>query len=112
MDGEPERLPVFRMAIATGRLPAGFAADDGAALVFAGTELERCVSSRTGARVLSVAADGEGGTVERDLPVTPLAGALPAPGTTRVRDVASVTADEPYGVSELRALRGGRHRWD
>jgi len=112
MDGEPERLPVFRTAIATGRLPAGFAADDGAALVLAGTELERCVSSRAGARVLSVAADGEGGTVERDLPVTPLAGALPAPGTTRVPNVASVTADEPYGVSELRALRGGRHRWD
>src|SRR6202012_1954408 len=29
-DGEPEGLQVFRQAIATGRLPAGFAADDGA----------------------------------------------------------------------------------
>jgi dipeptidase E len=112
MDGEPERLPVFRQAIATGRLPAGFAADDGAALLLRGTELERCVSSREGARVISVGADGEGGTVERDLPVTPLAGSSPAPGTTRTPDVASATADEPFAVSELRALREGRHRWD
>jgi dipeptidase E len=112
MDGEPERLPVFRQAIATGRLPAGFAADDGAALLLRGTELERCVSSRVGARVISVGADGEGGTAERDLPVTPLAGSLPAPGTTRASDVASATVDEPFAVSELRALRDGRHRWD
>jgi dipeptidase E len=112
MDGEPERLPVFRQAIATGRLPAGFAADDGAALLLRGTELERCVSSRVGARVISVRADGEGGTVEVDLPVMPLAGSTPAPGTTQTPDVASATADEPFAVSELRALRDGRHRWD
>jgi dipeptidase E len=112
MDGEPERLPVFRQAIATGRLPAGFAADDGAALLLRGTELERCVASRVGARVISVAADGDGGTVEHELPVIPLAGALPAPGTTAASNVASATVDEPRGVSELRALRGGRHRWD
>jgi dipeptidase E len=112
MDGEPERLPIFRQAIATGRLPAGLAADDGAALLLRGTELERCVASRGGARVLSVEADGDGGTVERELPVTPLAGALPAPGTSPAPNVASVRVDEPFGVSELRALRGGRHRWD
>jgi dipeptidase E len=112
MDGEPERLPVFRQAIATGRLPAGFAADDGAGMLLRGTELERCVASRAGARVVSVEADGDGGTVERELPVTPLPGALPAPGTTPTLDVASATVDEPFGISELRALRGGRHRWD
>jgi dipeptidase E len=112
MDGESERLPVFRQAIATGRLPAGFAADDGAALLLRGTELERCVASRDGARVIAVSADGDGGTVEHEMPVTPLAGALPAPGTTTTPNVASVRVDEPFGVSELRALRGGRHRWD
>jgi dipeptidase E len=112
MDGEPERLPVFRQAIATGRLPAGFAADDGAALLLRGTELERCVPSRAGARVISVEADGEGGTVELELPVIPLAGASPTPGTTPASDVASATRDEPFAVSELRALRDGRHRWD
>jgi dipeptidase E len=112
MDGEPERLPVFRQAIATGRLPAGFAADDGAAVLLRGTELVRCVASRDGARVISVSADGDGGTVEHEMPVTPLAGALPAPGTTPTPSVASARVDEPFGVSELRALRGGRHRWD
>jgi dipeptidase E len=112
LDGEPERLPVFRDAIATGRLPDGFAADDGAALVLYGTELERCVSSRASARVFSIAADGEGGTVERELPVTPLPGALLSPSGPSAPDIGSVGAREPYGVSELRALRGGRHRWE
>jgi dipeptidase E len=111
-DSELERLPVFRQAIATGRLPAGFAADDGAAVLLRGTELVRCVASRDGARVISVSADGDGGTIEHEMPVTALAGALPAPGTTPTPSVASVRVDEPYGVSELRALRGGRHRWD
>ena len=45
LDCEPERLPVFREAIATGRLEGGYAADDGAALVFAGTRLSACVAS-------------------------------------------------------------------
>jgi dipeptidase E len=112
LDGEPERLPVFREAIATGRLPAGYAADDGAALLLRGTELERCVSSRASARVLTIAADGEGGTVERELSVTPLPGAAPAPGSSRPAGIATVGDDEPFGVSELRALRGGRHRWE
>ena len=38
-DGESERRPTYHRLIAEGALPAGFAADDGAALVFAGTEL-------------------------------------------------------------------------
>ena len=62
------------------------------------------MSSRPGARVIRVSADGNGGTVERELPVTVLPGSQPAEGP--------VTAAEPYGVSELRALRAGRHRWD
>jgi peptidase E len=111
-DGEPERLPVFREAIATGRLPDGYAADDGAALLLHGTRLERCVSSRAGARVFTVAADGEGATTERELPVTPLPGATPAPGAPRAAGIGSVGDTEPFGVSELRALRGGRHRWE
>ena len=36
LDGEPERLPVYRAAVATGALPAGYAVDDGAALLFDG----------------------------------------------------------------------------
>ena len=101
LDGEPERRPAYLGAVGGGRLPAGWAADDSAALVFRGTALERCVASRRGARVIAVAPDGDGGTSERALPVELLPGAL------------GVASDEEAdGVSEMRALRGGRHRWD
>jgi peptidase E len=104
-DSEPERLPVFVRAVATGRLPAGYAADDGAALVLYGTELRSCVSSRAAARVLSVVPDGAGGTVQRELPVTPLA------GTSSVVAPADAGASaERDRVAELRALRDHRRR--
>jgi dipeptidase E len=45
-DGEEERRPAYRRLVASGELRAGWAADDGAALVFAGTELAEVVSSR------------------------------------------------------------------
>jgi len=48
-DGEPERLPVWLDALRAGRLPGGWAVDDGAGLLFAGTHLQRIVSSRPGA---------------------------------------------------------------
>jgi len=47
-DGEPERRSAYHNAIAAG-LPWGYAADDGAALHFRGTELAEVVSSRDGA---------------------------------------------------------------
>src|SRR5690606_12228467 len=62
-DGEPERLPVWLEAVRTGRLPGGFAADDGCALLFRGTRLERAVSSRPGAAALR--ADAVGGELVR-----------------------------------------------
>jgi peptidase E len=99
LDSEPERLPAYRRAIATGSLAPGYAADDCAALLFAGTGLAGCVSSRRGARVLAISAGASGRTLERELAVTPLAGAADDGG-------------DPFGVSELRALRAGRHRWD
>ena len=102
LNGEAERLPRFRAAVAAGELPPGYAADDGAALVFAGTHLTECVASAPGARILRFASDGEGGVREQELPVRLLPGA-------EHRDP---DADEPYGVSELRALRAGRHRWE
>jgi dipeptidase E len=109
LDGEPDRLPAYRRAIATGAMPPGYAVDDCAAMLFAGTRLSRCVSSRIGARTVRIDADGAGATVERDLPVSPLpdAGVDGVGGPAAARD-----AGEPYGVSELRALRAGRHRWD
>jgi dipeptidase E len=45
-DGEEQRRPAYRQLVTTGELRAGWAADDGAALVFAGTELAEVVSSR------------------------------------------------------------------
>lgn len=101
MDGEPERLPAYRRAVGSGMLPPGWVVDDCAALLVAGTDVLECVSSRPGARVVRVQADGEGGTVEAEMAVRALPGAIAA--ATPLRD---------RGVSELRELRAGRHRWD
>jgi len=45
-DGEPTRRPLYQRLVADGVLPDGYAADDGAALVFAGTALTEVVASR------------------------------------------------------------------
>ncbi|HEX5619954.1 MAG TPA: peptidase E [Solirubrobacteraceae bacterium] len=58
-DGEEQRRPVYRQLVASGELSAGWAADDGAALVFAGTELDEVVSSRPEAAAYRVEAGGE-----------------------------------------------------
>lgn len=44
-DGEEQRRPAFHRFITSGALSAGWAADDGAALVFSGTTLTEVVSS-------------------------------------------------------------------
>ena len=102
LDSEPERLPVFTEAVATGRLEPGYAADDGAALVFAGERLQVCVTSSPASRVLRVRPDGNGSVNVQEMPVK----VLSDPGETRP------VQPESHGVSELRALRAGRHRWD
>jgi peptidase E len=102
LDGESEREPVFKRAVATGELPPGFAADDGAALLYNGAWLVECVASRPDARVVHVDADGQGGVLETPRTVRLLAGAAKDGEAGR----------EPFGVSELRALRAGRRRWD
>jgi dipeptidase E len=102
LDGEAERLPVYRAAVADGELPGGYAVDDGAALVYIGTRLVECVGSRPDARVVRVEPDGAEGVVERELPVRRLPDA----------DDGVHGGDASGDVSELRALRAGRHRWD
>jgi peptidase E len=58
-DGEALRRPTYQGLVAEGRLPAGYAADDGAALVFDGTELREVVASRPEATAYRVeAVDG------------------------------------------------------
>jgi peptidase E len=65
-DGEPRRRPLYRELVASGFSP-GFAADDGAALHFVGTELRECVASRPNARAYRVER-GSGGAAETELP--------------------------------------------
>jgi peptidase E len=66
-DGEPARRPTYRRLVATRQLPSGWAADDGAALVFEGQELGEVVASRPQARAYRVEADGSGEVQERPL---------------------------------------------
>jgi peptidase E len=102
LGGEIERLPTYRAAVGAGQLPPGYAADDGAAVLFRGTRLAECVASQRGARVVRVTPDGAGGVHEHALPVRLLPG---AEGGEALRA-------ESDGVAELRALRAGRRRWD
>ena len=71
-DGEAERRPAYHRLVAEG-FPGGFAADDGAALYFRGTELVEAVSSRPGAGAYRVALV-EGHAVESRLGVRYLGG--------------------------------------
>ncbi len=104
-DGEPERLPVYLEAVATGALPSGYAADDGSALVFAGRTLVECVASRPGARVARVSA-APGGTRVEPLAVRLLPGAAPERAP-----LAAAPDDEGAAVAELRELRAAGRRW-
>jgi peptidase E len=67
-DGEPARRPAYHAMVGSGELPAGYAADDGAALHFVGRRLLRVVSSRPAARAYRVSRSG-GEVVERALEV-------------------------------------------
>jgi peptidase E len=95
-DGDRSRLPVYEAAVRERRLPSGWAADDGAALLFRGTRLERVVSSRPRARAVHVRRT-EDGDLERTELVPDLLTALP-------RLQRAVTGD----VLEFRRLRSWR----
>jgi peptidase E len=58
-DGEPGRRPAYHRFIRAGKLQAGYAADDGAALHFIGRELKAVVSSRETAKAYSVRLAGD-----------------------------------------------------
>ena len=59
-DGEAERRPTYLDLVGTGALPAGFAAEDGCALLFRDGELVEAVSSRPDARAFRVHLSGAG----------------------------------------------------
>ena len=67
-DKEPDRRPEYLAAVAAG-MPAGYAAEDGAALHFVGTELARVVASRRGARAYRVARAADADRVD-ELPLS------------------------------------------
>jgi len=71
-DAQSLRRPTYRREVADG-LPGGFAADDGAALHFVGTELAEVVTSRPDAGAYRVELVG-GAIVETRLPVRYLGG--------------------------------------
>jgi dipeptidase E len=58
-DSESRRRPSYRAAVTGRDLPAGFAADDGVGLRFAGRELVEAVSERPGAGCYRVEPDAE-----------------------------------------------------
>ena len=64
-DGEEQRRPAYRQLIAAGELGDGWAADDGAALVFHGETLSEVVASRPGAAAYRIEKSAEHGVVER-----------------------------------------------
>lgn len=66
-NGEPRRRPVYHSLVGSGTLPAGYAADDGAALVFEGRALREVVAWREGASAYRVEAVGEGAVREERL---------------------------------------------
>jgi dipeptidase E len=64
-DGEEQRRPMYRQFVAAGELSDGWAADDGAALVFHGETLHEVVASRQGSAAYRVEKSAEHGFTER-----------------------------------------------
>jgi len=109
MDGEPARLPICRASIADGTIPPGYAADDGVALLFRGTELADVVSSRANRKALRLGPNG----VEEELEPRLLAVADrfgPTPEIAEFRRVRALTAPKAPTAHQLRARRPQRRR--
>lgn len=66
-DSEPQRRPLFQSLIADGTLPPGYATDDGAGLLYRGTELVEALAEREGAGAYHVEPGGPDGAVETPL---------------------------------------------
>jgi dipeptidase E len=67
-DGEAQRRPTFHELIAAGKLTDGWAADDGAALVFQGDTLSEAVTSRPQAAAYRVFRTAERQSTEQRIP--------------------------------------------
>jgi len=71
-DSEEQRRPLFQSLIADGTLPAGYATDDGAGLLYRGTEMVEAYAERDGAGAYFVERGPDGTAVETELDVTRL----------------------------------------
>lgn len=71
LDAEPERRPLIHRLIAEGTLPAGYATDNGAGLVYRGTELYEAISETPDALAHEIHREGDR-AVETALPTRQL----------------------------------------
>jgi hypothetical protein len=71
-DSEPQRLPLLQGLIGDGVLPGGYATDDGAGLVYRGTELHDVLAERPGALGYSIEQVRPGEIQEHPLPTRDL----------------------------------------
>ncbi len=62
----PADAPTVQL-VAQGKLPAGYATEDGVGLHYVGTQLHEAVSVLPGSRAWHVAPDGRGGYTEQEI---------------------------------------------
>jgi peptidase E len=67
-DGDPGRRPLLERLVADGTLPPGYATDDGAGLLYRGTELHEVLVERAEAHAYRVERRDDGTAVETRLP--------------------------------------------
>lgn len=103
---EPGRLPAYLRAVARGRLPGGYAADDGAALLFAGRRLVECVASQPGRSIVQVRLEG-GRPVQQPVPTRLLETVHHEAATGRFPTPSSES--DRLAIEELRNVRAMRH---
>jgi peptidase E len=75
-DSEPSRRPVYLEAVREGRIPPGYAADDGAGLIFRHQTLHEVVAARPKAVAYEVDEDGERPLPARRVTAAPRATAV------------------------------------
>jgi peptidase E len=68
-DSEEQRRPLFQALVADGSLPAGYATDDGAGLLYRGTEFAEAVAENDTAGAYWVERDSDGQASETELSV-------------------------------------------
>jgi peptidase E len=58
-DAEPERRPLIHELVAAGTLPEGYATDNGAGLIYYGTDLHEAITEKPGAAAYEIRRDGD-----------------------------------------------------